>query len=88
MLSKLRGRSGGRYEVAPLMAPKTNTPWARTLLLCRERFSVQGHRALDNWEAFVGVGFGWGAAFSTLYIIYYTIIARVFSSRRSERCRT
>ena len=40
MLPTLHGGSGDSYEVAPLMAPKTITLWARTLLLRGERLKV------------------------------------------------
>jgi hypothetical protein len=39
-LPTLHEGSGGRYEVAPLMAPKTVTPGAQTLLHRGERFKV------------------------------------------------
>ena len=39
-LHVLHGGSGGRYEVAPLVAPKTVTQWARTLLHHMKRFKL------------------------------------------------
>jgi hypothetical protein len=36
MLPTLHEGSEGRYEVTPLMTPKSVTPWARTLLHHRE----------------------------------------------------
>ena len=60
--------NGGRYEVAPLMTPETVTPWAQTLLHRGEQLEVEECWQLDNWEAFIGVGFGWGVGFSTLYL--------------------
>jgi hypothetical protein len=38
-LPTLHRGSGGRYEVAPLMAPKTITPWAQALLHRWVRFN-------------------------------------------------
>ena len=39
-LLTLHGGSGGHYEVALLIAPKTVTPWAQTLLHRRVRFKI------------------------------------------------
>ena len=43
-LPTLHGGSGGHYEVASLIAPKTVTMWAQTLL--HRRVMVQGSRVL------------------------------------------
>ena len=50
-LPTLHDDSGDRYEVAPLMAPKSITLLAHTLLHHGERFKVVG-----DWEAFIGGG--------------------------------
>ena len=47
------------------MAPKTITMWAWTLLHHGEQFKVV---SVGHWEASIGVGFGRGVGFSTLYL--------------------
>jgi hypothetical protein len=64
-LPTLCGGSGGQCEVAPLMAPKTITMWAHALLHHWEWFKV-----VECWRlgGVIGVGFGWGVGFNTLYL--------------------
>ena len=56
MLPTLCGDSGGRYEVTPLMAPKTFIMWAQPLLHHGEGFKVV--ESVGNRDAF---------SFNTLY---------------------
>ena len=47
------------------MTPKLVTPWARALHFHGEQFKVV---ECVQWEAFIGVAFGWGVGFSTFYL--------------------
>ena len=49
------------------MAPKTVTPWPKHSYTTKYGSKQQ---SVGNWEAFIGVGFGWGVGFSTLYLIH------------------
>ena len=51
-LLTLHGGSGDHYEMAPLMAPKTITMWAWTLLHHGARFMV-----IECWQLETFIGF-------------------------------
>ena len=52
--------------MAPLMTPKTVTSWYARSYIVGNNSRLQ---SVDNWEAFIGVGFGWGVGFCTLYLM-------------------
>ena len=58
---------GGCYEVATLMPPKTVTMWVRTLL---HHVECSRQQSVGNRETFIGVGYGRGVDFSTIYLRY------------------
>ena len=49
------------------MTPKTVTLWALTLFTVGNNWRLS---SVGNWEASIGVGFGWGVGFSTLYLSF------------------
>ena len=57
--------------MAPLMAPKTITPWTWTCLHHGERFKTV-YIMSTSWEAFIGVGFGRGVGF--IWVITYWLL--------------
>jgi hypothetical protein len=68
MLPTLHEGIGGCYEVVSLMAPKSAT---RGPMYSFTMGNASRWESVGDWEAFIGVDFGWSVGFSTSTLILH-----------------